>query len=110
MSASPPTAPQRPADAPLVTMYATGWCGYCARARALLERKGVRWHEIDVDDPARRTEMTARSGRHKVPQIFIGEHHVGGSHELAALDRSGELDALLAGATAGHAQSSQHRT
>ena len=95
-------APSAPAAAPLVTVYATGWCGYCSRVRALLERRGVRWHEIDVDDPQRRAEMVARSGRHKVPQVFIGEHHVGGSHELAELDRSGRLDDLLAGApTAG---------
>ena len=94
-------APTRAAGALLVTMYTTGWCGYCARARALLERKGVRWHEIDVDDAPRRAEMIARSGRNKVPQIFIGERHIGGSHELAELDRSGELDALLAGPATG---------
>jgi glutaredoxin 3 len=110
MSTSHPAAPEQPADAPLVTMYTGGMCGYCARVRALLTRKGVRWLEIDVDDPARRAEMIARTGRRSVPQIFIGERHVGGSHELAELDRSGELDALLAGATAPHAQSSQHRT
>ena len=87
-----------PAAAPLVTVYATGWCGYCARVRALLERKGVRWHEIDVDDPQHRAEMVARSGgHHRVPQVFIGERHIGGSHDLAELERKGELDALLAG-------------
>jgi glutaredoxin 3 len=82
---------------PAVTMYATGWCPYCARARALLERKGVEWTEIDVEaEPARRAEMIARSGQRTVPQVFIGNHHVGGSDELYALDRAGELDTLLA--------------
>jgi glutaredoxin 3 len=110
MSTSRPAAPELPADAPLVTVYTGGMCGYCARVRALLERKGVRWLEIDVDDPARRAEMIARTGRRSVPQVFIGERHVGGSHELAELNRSGELDALLAGATTGDRHSSKHRT
>jgi len=83
-------------SAPAVTMYATGWCPYCARARALLERKGVDWTEIDLEaEPARRAEMIERSGKRKVPQIFIGDRHVGGSDELYALDLSGELDVLL---------------
>ncbi len=83
---------------PDVTMYATGWCPYCARARALLERKGAQWHEIDVEaEPARRAEMIERSGRRTVPQIFIGDRHVGGSDDLHELERSGRLDALLAG-------------
>jgi glutaredoxin 3 len=79
-----------------ITMYATGWCGYCARARALLERKGVTWTEIDTDDAPKRAEMIARSGQRTVPQIFIGEHHVGGYDELYALDAAGGLDPLLA--------------
>jgi glutaredoxin 3 len=79
-------------------MYATGWCPYCSRARALLERKGVRWTEIDVEaEPGRRAEMIERSGRRTVPQIFVGEHHVGGSDDLHELERKGGLDALLAG-------------
>jgi glutaredoxin 3 len=77
-------------------MYATGWCPYCARARALLERKGASWTEVDVEaEPGRRAEMIERSGARTVPQIFIGERHVGGSDELHELDRRGELDALL---------------
>ena len=85
-----------------VTMYSTGWCGYCARARALFERKGVAIHEIDVDSaPNARTEMIERSGgRRTVPQIFIGDRHVGGADDLDELDRRGELDPLL-GHTAG---------
>jgi glutaredoxin 3 len=83
---------------PDVTMYATGWCPYCSRARALLERKGVAWHEIDIEaEPEKRAEMMQRSGRRTVPQIFIGDHHVGGSDDLHELEREGRLDALLAG-------------
>ena len=81
---------------PPITMYTTGWCPYCARARALLERKGATWTEIDLEaEPARRAEMIARSGRRTVPQIFIGERPIGGSDEMYELDRSGGLDALL---------------
>ncbi len=81
---------------PPITMYATGWCPYCARARALLERKGVAWTEVDVEaEPERRAEMITRSGRRTVPQIFIGDRPVGGSDDLYELDRKGELDPLL---------------
>jgi glutaredoxin 3 len=81
---------------PAVTIYSTGWCPYCARARALLERKGIEWAEIDVEaEPERRAEMIARSGRRTVPQIFVGDRALGGSDELHELERRGELDALL---------------
>jgi glutaredoxin 3 len=82
---------------PDVVMYSTAWCGYCTRARALLERKGVAIREVKVDeDPAERDLMLSRSnGRRTVPQIFIGDRHVGGYDELYALERSGELDAIL---------------
>ena len=80
-----------------VVMYSTSYCGYCMRARSLLERKGVAINEIKVDEDMREREiMMKRSGRRTVPQIFIGERHVGGYDDLAALDRSGELDQLLA--------------
>jgi glutaredoxin 3 len=84
-------------DAPDIVMYSSGWCGYCARARALLERKGVSFREIKVDeDIAERQAMVSRSGgRRTVPQIFIGDRHVGGFDELYALDKAGELDTLL---------------
>ena len=80
-----------------VELYTTPFCPYCVRARALLERKGVAFTEIDIiEEPARRIEMVRRAGgRTSVPQIFIGGEHIGGSDELAALDRSGELDAML---------------
>jgi len=80
-----------------VEMYTTMWCGYCARARGLLNRKGVTVEEIDVEaDSAKRDEMLQRAGgRTSVPQIFIDGVHVGGSDDLAALDRAGKLDPLL---------------
>jgi glutaredoxin 3 len=81
-----------------VVMYATAWCPFCERARALLARKGIDYREIDVEeDPGLREQMISRSGRRTVPQIFIGERHVGGWDELAALDRAGEIERLLAG-------------
>lgn len=81
-----------------VTMYATGWCPYCLRAEALLKSKGVADIEkIRVDlEPARREEMMKRTGRRTVPQIYIGDTHVGGCDEFHALDRAGRLDPLLA--------------
>lgn len=80
-----------------VEMYTTMWCPYCARARAVLERKGVAFTDINLDEePGRRTEMVQRaSGRRTVPQIFIDGEHIGGSDELVALDRSGKLDGKL---------------
>jgi glutaredoxin 3 len=81
---------------PKVVIYSTGWCPYCTRARELLKTKGVVFEEIDVDArPEARTEMMARSGRRTVPQIFIGETHVGGCDDLHELDARGRLDTLL---------------
>jgi glutaredoxin 3 len=80
-----------------VVMYSTGWCPYCERAKALLGRKEVAFLDIKVDeDPAERDAMLKRSGgRRTVPQIFIGDRHVGGFDELYALEKTGELDKLL---------------
>jgi glutaredoxin 3 len=80
-----------------VELYTTIFCPYCARARALLERKGVAYTDIDIlEEPVRRSEMIRRAGgRTTVPQIFIDGEHIGGSDELVALDRAGELDAKL---------------
>lgn len=82
--------------APAVVMYTTSWCPYCERARRLLRDKGAAFEEFDVDgQPEKRSEMQARSGKRSVPQIFIGDQHVGGSDDLIALDKAGKLDALL---------------
>ena len=80
-----------------VEIYSSMFCGYCARAKALLERKGVAYENIDVlEDTSRRDEMVERAGgRTTVPQIFIDGVHIGGSDELTALDREGKLDPLL---------------
>jgi glutaredoxin 3 len=84
---------------PKVTIYTTPFCPYCHTAKALLKRKNVEFSEIDVSfDPQERQHMVARAqGRRTVPQIFIGETHVGGSDELHALERQGKLDPLLVG-------------
>jgi glutaredoxin 3 len=80
-----------------VEIYTTPFCGYCARAKNLLERKGVAYDEMDVMmDDRKRSEMRARAHRTTVPQIFINGQHVGGSDELAALEAAGKLDTLLA--------------
>ena len=78
-------------------MYSTAVCPYCQRAEMLLKSKGVAEIEkIRIDlDPARREEMMEKTGRRTVPQIYIGEVHVGGFDDLAALDRAGKLDPLL---------------
>ena len=78
-----------------VRMYGDSTCPYCGAARMLLARKGVSFEDISVVDPTVRREMQDLSGRHTVPQIFIGETHVGGFDDLCALDKSGELDTLL---------------
>lgn len=86
-------------SAPRIRMYATAVCPYCVRAEQLLLGKGV--GEIDkirIDlDPEQRDTMMSLTGRRTVPQIFIGDYHVGGCDDLYALDREGKLDALLAG-------------
>lgn len=81
---------------PKVVMYATSWCPYCARARELLEAKGVALEEIDIETrPEARQEMTTRSRRGTVPQIFIAGKHVGGCDDLLDLEARGGLDKLL---------------
>jgi len=83
---------------PAITLYVTGWCPYCERAKGLLTGKRLVFDEINVDDDAKfREEMVARSGRRTVPQIFIGDTHVGGCDDLFALEDSGELDRLIRG-------------
>lgn len=84
---------------PKIEMYTTAVCPYCVRAKQLLQQKGVTdIEEIRVDlDPERRKEMMTRTGRRSVPQIYIGETHVGGCDDLYALEHDGKLDPLLAG-------------
>ncbi len=83
---------------PSVRMYSTGYCPYCVRAEQLLARKGVtEVDKIRIDlDPTQRDAMMSLTGRRTVPQIFIGDYHVGGYDDLYALDREGKLDPLLA--------------
>ena len=80
-----------------VEIYSSFFCGFCHRAKRLLDKKGVAYEEIDLmREPSRRQEMVARAGgSNTVPQIFIDGRHIGGSDELAALERAGELDAIL---------------
>jgi glutaredoxin 3 len=81
-----------------VTLYTTNTCPYCAAAKSLLKAKGVSYNEISVQTSVeQRTIMMERSGRRTVPQIFIGERHIGGFDDMALLQQRGELDALLAG-------------
>lgn len=81
---------------PPIKLYTTASCPFCVRAKDLLEKKELSYEEIDVtNDDEARTKMVALSKRRTVPQIWIGERHVGGCDELYALDTSGELDTLL---------------
>lgn len=81
---------------PSVVIYSSDWCPYCVRAKQLLGHKGVDFQEIKVDGrPDVRAEMTRKAQRTSVPQIWIGDTHVGGCDELYALERAGRLDALL---------------
>ncbi|MFD1217010.1 MULTISPECIES: glutaredoxin 3 [Microbulbifer] len=80
-----------------VVIYTTRYCPFCVRAKYLLDNKNIPYTEISVDgDQQLRAEMTAKAGSHTVPQIWVGEHHVGGCDELMAIERSGELDEMLA--------------
>lgn len=82
---------------PNVTIYTAMLCGYCHRAKRLLDGKGITYteHDVTFDSDLRRQMAERANGIRTVPQIFIGDRHVGGSDELAALERSGQLDALL---------------
>ena len=82
---------------PDIVIYSKSWCGFCQRAKALLSEKGRSWTEFDVEmEPDKEAEMIQRSARTSVPQIFVGDVHVGGYDDLTALDQAGELDRLLA--------------
>ncbi|MGL4241679.1 MAG: glutaredoxin 3 [Beijerinckiaceae bacterium] len=81
---------------PPVTIYTKSWCPYCAAAKELLQKKNVPFTEIPVKNAAEQAEMAKKAGRSTVPQIWIGQRHVGGCDDLYALDGKGELDRLLA--------------
>lgn len=81
-----------------VIIYSSGYCPYCSSAKQLLDRKGVSYTEIRVDeDPEKREEMIQKTNRYTVPQIFINDQAIGGYDDMYALDRSGRLDELLRG-------------
>lgn len=81
---------------PEIIIYSSQFCPFCFRAKAILQQKGVTFTELNVDgNPQLRQEMTQKSGRRTVPQIWIGERHIGGCDELMALQSAGKLDALL---------------
>jgi glutaredoxin 3 len=84
---------------PAVTLYVSDWCPYCQRAKGLLTQKNIAFSEINVEEDLKfRDEMIARSNRRTVPQIFLGDKHIGGCEDLIALNDSGELDRLIQGA------------
>jgi glutaredoxin 3 len=88
-------------SAPEVTIYSTAICPYCVAAKNFLKSRGVGWNEVRIDiDPAERARMIARARRTSVPQIFIGDTHVGGYDDMMALHRAGKLEPLLAGENA----------
>lgn len=83
---------------PHIVMYTTAICPYCNNAKKLLKDKGASWEEVRVDtNPELRSEMMEKSGQRTVPQIWIGDYHVGGFTDLWALDKAGKLDPLLKG-------------
>ena len=89
------------ASTPAITIYSTAVCPYCVMAKNFLKSKGREWTEVRIDtDPAEREKMVAKTRRTSVPQIFIGDTHVGGYDDLMALHRAGGLDPLLNGDTA----------
>lgn len=90
------------AVAPEIVIYSSQYCPFCFRAKAILQQKGAVFTELNVDgNPQLRQEMMQKSGRHTVPQIWIGERHVGGCDDLMALNASGELDNMLGRNTPG---------
>jgi glutaredoxin 3 len=79
-----------------VTVYTAGFCGHCIRTLALLDRRGIAYTEVSVEDrPGLREELLARSGRRTLPQVYVGSRYVGGADELAAMDRGGDLKGFL---------------
>lgn len=93
------SSPSAASQAPPITLYTSATCGYCVAAKNFLKSRGLSWNEVRIDlDPGERERMVARARRTTVPQIFIGETHVGGYDDLMALHRAGKLESLLGGA------------
>ena len=87
-----------PGATPKITLYTSAMCSYCVAAKNFLKSKGLAWNEVRIDlEPAERERMVARAHRTSVPQIFVGDTHVGGYDDLMALHRAGKLEPLLAG-------------
>lgn len=81
---------------PSVTVYTGSFCGYCLQVTTLLERRGIPYTEVSVEDePGLREQLLARSGRRTLPQVFVGERYIGGADEIRALDASGKLTTLM---------------
>lgn len=81
---------------PAVTVYTGSFCGYCLQVTSLLERRGIPYAEVNVEDePGLREKLLARSGRRTLPQVFVGERYIGGADEIRALDASGGLNQLM---------------
>jgi glutaredoxin 3 len=81
---------------PAVTVYTGNFCGYCLQVTSLLERRGIAYAEVNVEDePGLREKLLARSGRRTLPQVFVGERYIGGADEIRTLDASGELNQLM---------------
>jgi glutaredoxin 3 len=90
--------PSHPSASPEITLYTSAVCGYCVAAKNFLKSRGLQWREVRIDtDPVLRERMVALARRTSVPQIFIGQTHVGGYDDLMALHRAGKLEPLLAG-------------
>ena len=90
-----------PVAIPKITLYTSAMCGYCVAAKNFLKSRGLAWDEVRIDlEPAERERMVALARRTSVPQIFVGDFHVGGYDDLMALHRSGKLEPLLAGGEA----------
>ncbi len=89
------TNPITSPDDKSVTIYTTAWCPYCDRVKHLLDTKGVSYNEVDVDEPTKRQWLTTMTGQQTVPQVYVGDRHVGGWDDISSLERAGELDELL---------------
>jgi glutaredoxin 3 len=90
--------PSHTRASPEITLYTSAMCGYCVAAKNFLKSKGLQWKEVRIDtDPMQRERMVALARRTSVPQIFIGQTHVGGYDDMMALHRAGKLEPLLAG-------------